>query len=177
MFKAAEAELLLCYLLIMELLLPLIYKDPEDPLIFLAGPVRGGGRWQDEAIRILSPYPVSLASPYRDGVFSKLKDEDHTAQADWESHYLELAGQEGVILFWLPRQHEERKRGLYAQTTRVELGLWLAGVKYFGAKVVIGGEEEFSGLRYIRYQAQKVDIRVCDSLEATCQAALDTLGL
>lgn len=157
----------------MKVLTPLTYSDPSCPLIFLAGPVRGGDNWQKEAISILSQEELCISSPAREGEgdIARLSDQDLRAQAEWESHYLELAGQTGAILFWLPCQREERKRGSYAQTTRIELGLWLARAKY-GANVVVGAEEGFPGRRYIGYQVECHGLSLCDTLAETCHEAL-----
>lgn len=149
------------------------YAPPDAPLIFLAGPIRGGGAWRQEATAILKRTDAGLciASPAREGIIERLSEEDLRAQAEWESHHLELAGYRGAILFWLPCQREERSRGAYAQTTRIELGFWLAKIED-GAHLAIGAEEGFPGQRYIRYQVERAGLTLHPTLINTCQEAL-----
>ena len=52
----------------MNLLLPETYvKDLNAPLIFLAGPIKGGGMWQDYAIEIINSadHDLYIASPHQ----------------------------------------------------------------------------------------------------------------
>ena len=178
----------------------------DEPLIFLAGPIKGGGGWQEEAIIILQKLEsrLHIASPRSlkpwDPNFTADK---FTAQADWESKYLLRAAENGCILFFLPPEVrvEHKPDRAYAQTTRVELGLWLSTRASVEApdspfraaeipNIVIGfGDagkdwEKFymsrriSGERYFRYTIARTGISyagqtpICEGLESTCQEAV-----
>lgn len=53
-------------------IIPNRYVKVVDPLIFLAGPIRGAPNWQDEAIFILTRSPqITIASPRR-GIRDKI---------------------------------------------------------------------------------------------------------
>jgi hypothetical protein len=167
----------------------------DRPVFFLAGPIRGGGSWQLEAAEYLwKKFPGAIVvDPTRWEAFLQetkdgeayarvyahrahsvgVKDETlYPAQAPWESDHMKLAASKGVLLFWLPRQREDRPKdqGVYAQDTRVEIGIWIERLRwlekfeeaYGKQRVLFGGEwhmddkgketpESFGGLNFIAY--------------------------
>jgi hypothetical protein len=134
----------------------------KGPVVFLAGPVQGAPRWQPEATaRLLSKSPlVNVANPFG-------TDTAWAQQWEWEAHYLQVAD---VILFWLPKEIQHECSRAYAQTSRFELGEWMAR----GGPLVVGIEPGFVGEDYIRYRlgASRPDVVVCQTLPETCDAAL-----
>jgi hypothetical protein len=133
--------------------------DPpiSGPVIFLAGPIQGAKDWQAEAARLIGER-THVANPRRpvfpEGAFDE--------QVWWESRWLARAT---VILFWLAAEHEHRCDQAYAQTTRFELGEWMAKAP---ERVVVGGEASFTGLRYLRARG----ISVHETLDATIEEAV-----
>ncbi|MEK6899750.1 MAG: nucleoside 2-deoxyribosyltransferase domain-containing protein [Nanoarchaeota archaeon] len=155
------------------------YEAIEGPLIFLAGPIQGAYRWQDDAIRIISQSApeLNIASPRRssershDGNFST---EMYAEQVDWETCHLRRAGKDGVILFWLAKESEHLCDRAYAQTTRFELAEWKMRHERDGANLVIGIESGFTGAKYIkrRFSQDCPEVSICSTLEATCEEAV-----
>jgi hypothetical protein len=152
------------------------YSEFSEPLIFLAGPIQGAPRWQDEAARLLGDQlpALAIANPRRNELAGAF---EFDAQVDWESHHLRLAARTGLILFWLAREVEQTPGRAYAQTTRFELAEWKMRHERDGVKLVVGIEEGFSGARYIRRRLGQdcPGIPLCSSLEETCRAAVETL--
>lgn len=148
-------------------------REVNRPIIFLAGPIQGAEDWQSRAVEIIhnaNPKAV-VASPRR---FSFAKKFNYDEQVDWETDYLEKAGKNGVILFWLAKEAEVVPGRAYAQTSRWELATWKERHLTQGAKLVVGIEEGFSGARYIRKMLTREcpDIPLLSSLDKTCTAAL-----
>ncbi|HTL33037.1 MAG TPA: hypothetical protein VL326_07925 [Kofleriaceae bacterium] len=160
------------------------------PLIFLAGPVSwGAGAWHERAIDLIAKLDarVHVATPRRDPATSaelwNLREDTagapfdeaaYNQQQDWETKYLRLAGATGAVMFWLARERNHRCERPHAQTTRFELAEWKERAARDGAHLVVGIEDGFSGGRYIRRRfAQDCPaVPVCDTLEATCRAAI-----
>ena len=75
---------------------PAYLQNCSSPLIFLAGPIQGTWKWQDQAIELIQRKApeLSIASPRRDlewhGDFTH---DMYLEQVDWESHYLKKAGE------------------------------------------------------------------------------------
>ena len=148
------------------------YGTVGEPLIFLAGPIQGARNWQADAIKILEglvPF-TKIANPRREYVDGTFRYE---AQVDWETHHLWLAGQNGVILFWLEREETHDPKRAYAQTTRVEFGEWMVKHQKDGARLVVGIDEGFSGAKYFRHRLgnECPKVKICSSLEEACRAA------
>ncbi|MCU0667351.1 MAG: nucleoside 2-deoxyribosyltransferase domain-containing protein [Patescibacteria group bacterium] len=164
----------------MPVLTPPRIKNINGPLVFLAGPIQGGPNWQQEVIlRIKSIDPtVNIASPrfiYPPETF------DYYKQLDWETYYLKLASETGVIAFYLANQDPVNPGPAtrpYAQTTRFELGEWVANHISSGGKIkiVIGIENGFSNARYIKYrittQAPKITI-IKDDIDMFCYETIE----
>ena len=118
-----------------------IEKTVVHSVIFLAGPIQGAVDWQSTAIELIkkeNPH-IIVANPRRrclDGEF------DYEAQVDWETFHLRRAGENGVIMFWLPKETDHDHNRAYAQTSRVELGEWKVRHERDGVDLVIGIFEE-----------------------------------
>lgn len=153
------------------------YKETSTSIIFLAGPIQGAEDWQSEAIEIihkLNPN-IIVASPRRGSTPDDLIFDE---QVDWETHFLNNASKNGVILFWLAREKEPVPGRAFAQTSRAELFEWKERHLTRGAKIALGIEEGFGGERYIkrRLGQECPDITICSSLEETCQNALKQIS-
>jgi len=148
------------------------YPDIDGPLVFLAGPIFGAPDWQPGAERLFHAQrpDLWLANPRP----TLTTDDDR--QIDWESHHLSRAGDEGVVFFWCPNEETHDCSRPYGQTTRFELGEWVARSKAAGSNLVLGVEPGFSNAYYFRRRLARdlPHAPVRDTLEATVEA---TLGL
>ena len=138
--------------------------DPHKPLIFLAGPIRGGGDWQRYMAEILFEQctDVQIACPCRwtaehplSSFFIQPFSHGNTRQLHWERHYMERAGlsekQNGCVLFYLPLEDLHRPHPgpePYTMDTRREIGKFTAFLKLRNAHMVVGGSEDFYGLSW-----------------------------
>ncbi|MDE2438268.1 MAG: hypothetical protein KGN01_02645 [Patescibacteria group bacterium] len=171
----------------------------RDILIFLAGPVRGGGDWQMQCVNLIMERYLPLSSQFRyccvaipshyprDHSLRQYEVESHDLartfqhQTLWERYYLSMAAQMGCILFWLPCESREHPRdsndGPYARETRGELGEWRAHMAYNPKlKMVVGAEAEFPGLKQIQlnFDTQlRCSFQIHNTLEATVAAAME----
>lgn len=110
--------------------------------VFLAGPIQGAPEWQFE----MPEYDnVVWFSPRRPSTLDK-STFNYNEQVEWETKALLSSN---VVLFWIPKQLETVEGRSYAQTTRYELGEYIAR----GKKVIIGVYDEFPGRRYLEYKA------------------------
>lgn len=150
---------------------PIEYIESEmtRPVIFLAGPIQGALDWQSQAIKTISKHSryTIVANPrreYLEGTF------DYGRQVDWETFHLRRAGENGGIMFWLPKESHKITGRAYAQTSRIELGEWKIRHEKEGARLVIGIEWGFSGERYIRrrFAQDCPEVPILDNLEETC---------
>jgi hypothetical protein len=167
-----------------ELIIPKIYvPNICNPLIFLAGPIKGAPNWQDEAIEILFSQnsDLTIVSPrrgVRDNVSKFIVNGNESffsRQREWERHYLDIASKDGAILFWLPKEEEHDCQKAYGAMTRFELGQWITNYRHDNSlKFVIGSDGGFSELRTISYDLQldAPDKEIYDTLERTCLGAL-----
>jgi len=140
----------------------------KSPLLFLAGPIRGGGDWQaDMAEVIMKQEPSSLITcPSRWGkehrlasYFYKPFSQAFNRQLVWERHYLEQAGLEpdvhGCVIFWLGLESSENPHpgpAPYAMDTRREIGKFTAYAEMRDTRLVVGGDPSFHGLDVILYE-------------------------
>lgn len=153
-------------------------NNPENPVIFLAGPIQGAADWQTRAVEFLAKGDIqdlTIACPRTEGPWHGCYNE----QVDWETRYLAAAGKRGCILFWLAKENEHNCDRAYGQTTRFELGEWFGRTSVFmvstPANIVVGIEEGFTNARYIRrrlYSDRLARIGVFGYLEETCKQAL-----
>jgi len=91
----------------------------DDPIIFLAGPIRHTYDWQSK-IALYFKYTVSeyvFANPRLVRTNFNLDE-----QIDWETYYLNQSAKTGYIAFYLAAQTTEDKEESFARTTRFELG-------------------------------------------------------
>lgn len=164
------------------------YGNP--PVFFLAGPVQGGGDWQQEMCfeikRQLGERDFLAAVPCRYGQSHYLRNfkasgkiDVYEHQLDWERHYLHLTGTHGCIIFWLPEESKmcPRNDGLpYATDTRGELGEWRGQLMHnHFLRVVIGGEKGFPGLDVIVRNFKAAihpDFPIYESIRKTVSAAI-----
>ena len=154
------------------------YERIDGPLTFLAGPIQGAPRWQDNAIRIIGDYApaMNIASPRRKGVTTgDFTETMYNEQVDWETYHLRHAGRDGVILFWLAKEKEHYCHRAYAQTSRFELAEWKTMRMFTTARLVVGIQEGFTGARYIRrrFAHDCPRVPVCRTLDETCKMAME----
>lgn len=158
------------------LVLPPNYPTVEGPVIFLAGPIQGASMWQTKAIEYIHSKAPQLwiASP-RCGQFRTNDNFVYNEQVDWETTFLRRAADQGTIMFWLAKEEIHHPERAYAQTTRFELAEWKIRHERGGINLILGIEPGFSNERYIRrrFGQDCPKIQVQDTLEATCQAAID----
>ncbi len=108
-------------------------------------------------------------------------------QTLWERHGMEATQEEGCIIFWLPAESvsDPRRDGSpYARDTYGELGEWRARIAFehlqfarasrIPARVVIGAEPGFPGLKQIRANFKEMlpNFVFQETLEATVDAAM-----
>ena len=164
-------------------LLPPEYQPVTEPLLFLAGPIKGAADWQSQAIAYLHGLEptLTIASPRTvsatDAYSSTFSEDQYIAQAEWEHHHLEHARRHGVILFWFAPEAEHFCNRAYAQTTRVEFGDALCNASQGQAKIVVGGVPEYPGYRYAHWRLKRLlpEVQFFATLEETCLAALTLL--
>ncbi len=160
----------------MKVLFPPVIETTNTPVIFLAGPIQGALDWQSEAARIIHMIDptIVIACPRREYIDG---DFVYEKQVDWETEYLGRAGKDGLIMFWLAKEHEHNCERAYAQTTRFELAEWKMKHQLQGAKLVVGIEEGFTNARYIRrrFGQDCPEVSICDTLEGTCEMAVKEL--
>ncbi len=151
----------------------------KGALAFLAGPIKGAARWQDEAIAYLQrEVPVlNIASPRRSlDRTGDYTEQDYISQIDWESHYLRRAATCGVIVFFFANEETHYCDRPFARTTRIEFGEWMARHELNGTNLVVGFEEEFDGDGYIRHRLMSLpNIPIGDGLEDTLEKVLPLL--
>lgn len=134
--------------------------------IFLAGPTPRDARapsWRPAALAALRARgfegAVFVPEP-EDGRFSS----DYDAQVDWETRCLARAD---CVLFWVPRE----MTAMPALTTNDEWGQHKSS-----GRAVFGAPPGAEKVRYQQRWARELGVPVCDSLEATVDAALAQLG-
>ena len=159
-----------------QVFIPTANAPINSRVIFLAGPIQGAPDWQTDAMNLLLPYlqGAVIASPRR---VVAPKDFVYEDQVNWETRHLNLAGKNGVIIFWLAKESVQLAGRSYAQTTRAELFEWKERHITQNAKLVVGIEPGFAGERYIRMRLSQdcPDIVIASTLEATCSQAISLL--
>ena len=148
-------------------------KEINKSIIFLAGPIQGADNWQKDAIEILKNKidDIIIANPRNQYLDEKF---DYNKQVDWETEFLNKAGENGVILFWLANEKKHNCKRAYAQTTRFELAEWKTKHQFNKEiQIVLGIDNNFSNSRYIRkrFYQDCPEIEIFDSLEETCDKA------
>lgn len=163
----------------------------ESPLLFLAGPIRGGGDWQaDMAETILDREPSALiACPSRWSSEHRMArhfyqpfSQAENRQLVWERHYLKQAGLEsgvpGCIIFWLGLEsvsHPHPGPEPYAMDTRREIGKFTAFAELMPVRMVVGGDRRFHGLNVILFELSEAFGRPFPFYETMAEVAEHTL--
>ena len=147
-----------------------------NPVIFLAGPIRGAPKWHEEAIKYLFSQEenLTIVSPSRINR-TKIPSEKFSRQREWELYYLDLASKKGAIMFWLPGETEHKCEKSYGAMTRIELGE--SFVKYSkdnSFRFCIGSDGKFSELDTIKVDLEEYvpGKRIFTTLKETCDEAL-----
>jgi hypothetical protein len=98
---------------------------------------------------------LNIASPRRflDRA-ADYNEHDYISQVDWESHYLRVAAEQGVVFFFFAKEETHYCDRPFARTTRIEFGEWMAHHELKGIRLVVGFEEGFDGDKYIRHRLQ-----------------------
>jgi len=159
------------------------------PVIFLAGPIRNAPKWQEEAVRIFLKRneSVFVASPTRELSHDLMKfvEKDDPSkyqtferQRAWEQNYLYAASKKGCIIFYLPKEMEEKEfpEKLYSHITMMELGEWIARRKENeGINLVIATDGDFPEWSTIHYELKTEipNVPVCKSLEEAIGIAIN----
>lgn len=144
------------------------YTSSHSPLLFLAGPIRGGGDWQAdmaEKIMLRAKY-ATVACPARWSADHRLAEHFHQPFSDaenrqlvWERHYLKKAGvtpnAAGCVIFWLGLESKTQPHPgpePYAMDTRREIGKFTGLAERGRVRMVVGGHSDFYGLDVILYE-------------------------
>jgi hypothetical protein len=168
----------------------------KSPLLFLAGPIRGGGDWQAEmATHLIDREPsVDIACPSRwngehwlaNHFFQPFSNADNR-QLVWERHYLKQAGLEagipGCVIFWLGLESLTQPHPgpePYAMDTRREFGKFTAYAEMMNVRMVVGGNRKFYGLDVILFELSRAfgkEFPFYESMEEVADRALLTARL
>ena len=176
-----------------------IPNTTRENVYFLAGPIQGGGNWQEQAIILLSAMDPNciIICPRRykktDKLFSeyqhildqsfpspeaqRIEFKSHT---EWGRYYLEKAAFLGSIIFFLPKEDVlyPRKDGSpYARDTYGELGRWgvRSGQNKKEIMMTVGIAPEFPGREEIRKnlcEDHQANFKIHDHLNATIHNAV-----
>jgi len=154
-----------------------VEQEVKKPVLFLAGPNLGAEDWQAMAIEVIHQAvpQVIIANPRKEYPKGQY---DSKSQRDWETYHLERAGANGVIMFWFAKEKEHLPDRAFAQTSRLEFGIWITEYKYNPAtvKLVVGIEPGFTGEEYIESKFEPYpEVPVLSTFEETCQTAIDLL--
>lgn len=146
--------------------------NKAEPIIFLAGPIVNANDWQsiilryfDKLSKMDNSIKFNIANPRLNNNLL-----DRTEQVNWESRFLNYAGNNGIILFWLANEITHDCHRSFARTTRFELGEWLAKSM---DNVMIGIDSHFDGKEYIQLRLKQMNYKynVHDNLK---DLAIDT---
>lgn len=167
--------------------------EPTEKVIFLAGPIQGAPLWHDQLQYQLDRFSgnLTICSPKR--LAGKEKSRlGYQAQVQWETDHLNLAAQQGVIIFWWANQAYKvyentfwqwcpglRTERHYAKTTRIEWGEWKAKHDLVGCKVILGLDTKWVDERYLttRLQQDGSQIPIVYSLEDMAKKIVEMLHL
>ncbi len=144
---------------------------PNQPVVFLAGPIRNAPPWRDEVIETLleKNLNIFIASPSRT-ISDKLRPhveidnkeyEVFERQRAWEQYYLDAASKNGCILFYLPKESETKEvpDKIYAHITMLELGEWLVRHEIDkNINLIIATDWNFSEWSTIEYEIKTFGI-------------------
>jgi hypothetical protein len=132
--------------------------NTDTVVYYLAGPILGGGLWQEQAIDFLTKTadpkaviacPLRFQEPHHFARLHTQASGTMPSQLHWEQHYMNLASLEGCLIFWLPKESQTHPRTdgrPYAMMTRDELSTWRTVLGSDpNRKVVLGIEDGFPG--------------------------------
>lgn len=132
---------------------PLISTE-INKIIFLAGPCSGSIDWQRRFINLFNELNArfnkienyTIANPR----VPPNIDVKYIDQVKWETYYLNRAGTDGLIVFWLQSEIKPIPYRSFARTTRFELGEWIAkSSRTSFNNFLIGIHPKFEGKEYI----------------------------
>lgn len=159
--------------------------DRPRPLIFLAGPIRGGLNWQARAQEyLMGKTPAAIANPLRPDLTKEQCRQLHIpweryskeAQVDWEIEHMRYAFKNGCLMFWLAAESKHDCTYPFAQSTRFELGFFIGKAVGNTARLVIGIDPSFPGREYIEHTIRRLQpsgtFEFCTSLKETCIQAI-----
>jgi len=129
---------------------PEIFEEEKgnNVCVFLGGPIQGAPNWQKEICDDLSGYKNLVVTNPRRKSLDKSKF-NFDEQVKWETEYL---NESDIIVFWLPKEEEKIEGRMYGQTTRFEVGEWIAKCS---KKIIIGIDDNFPMKRYIKNRLEK----------------------
>jgi hypothetical protein len=181
----------------MQLILPKTNVVGEIfPLFFLAGPIKGGGDWQNDFCWELSRSipECTIVVPCRWGADHPLYchrvsgDENYFPhQTAWEYAMLNAAAvasenYHGAIIFWLPCESIQQPRNdgsPYGRDTYGELGFWRAMcMKNPSYRIIVGIEPNFPGRSVIQKNFELClggNFPIYSTLKETADAAADRI--
>ena len=94
----------------------------------------------------------------------KSYDFDLIKQIQWESKSMNLAFNNGCLLFWLANNNENVIN--HAKTTRFEIAEFLMKYKFNNGNIVIGIDKEFVGREYIEYKIKsETDLKIANNFK------------
>ncbi len=158
-------------------------NNPNNPVVFLAGPVQGAEDWQKAAADMLLAQgaEASIISPRGAPELYQKPSAwlDNNKQNPWERHYLRLAREKGVLAMWMAEQTFETPGRAYAQTSRIEFG-FIAGWKDYNPDLdfVFGVSDTYQGgnKTYMQEVCGEIGVPVHNSLGTWCAAILERLN-
>lgn len=165
------------------LLIPKHYIEvPNNPVIFLAGPIHAAPRWQERAAKMIlkKTKDIIIASPrliLTEYISLDYFDESKYGffrQRPWEKYYMNRAAAGGTVLFWLskPNANYLHEETVYGATTRFELGEWMTRYSMDNSiSLKIGGDLDFPTIHTIRYD--KEDLMGSDFIHDNLESLVD----
>ena len=168
------------------------------PLVFIAGPIKGGGDWQEKACDLLAKSipNAHIAVPCRWGPNHRLyqykldsdQNDGFPRQSTWEHYYLKWCcdlnrRKRGCAVLYLPCESKTTPRTdgqPYARDTYGEIARWSMYAALTGGRIFVGAEEGFPGLSVIienlRLDVRAAEFPIYPTLEKTITTASDFLN-
>ena len=121
-------------------------KKNENIFLFLGGPIQGAEDWQNKVCDDLSEIDnLLITNPRR----SNYNGFNLNEQISWETEYL---NDSDILMFWIPKEEEIIEGRVYGQTTRFEIGEWVAKSRH---KIIIGIDDSFPMKKYLKNRLEK----------------------
>ena len=157
-------------------------SQPDNPVVFLAGPVQGSYNWQAVAANQLlaSPSAMSIISPRGAPELYKKPSAwlDAEQQTPWEKYHLRLARETGVLAMWMAAQNYETPGRAHAQTSRIEFGKIIGWMDYDPTMRFVFGVDQLynSGNQtYMEQDCKDHSIPIARSLDEWCEQIIQKL--